>query len=88
MYSDKNTIMPKFRVLLGKVIGYGGLALAVIIPLGWWLGRKLVEPLNTLRGSMQTLPRYASGIDSRLAAISEGTDEIRSEEHTSELQSH
>ena len=76
VYSDEDTIMPKFRVLLAKVIGYGGLALAIIIPLGWWLGRKLVEPLNTLRGSMQTLPRYAGELDSRLSTISKGTDEI------------
>ena len=52
VFSDQDAILPKFRVLLSKVIGYGGLALAIVIPLGWWLGRKLVQPLNTLKASM------------------------------------
>lgn len=76
VYSDQDAVLPKFRVLLGKVIGYGGLALAVFIPLGWWLGRKLVKPLNTLKGAMQSLPIHSNELDRRLFSISSGTDEI------------
>lgn len=76
VYSDQDAVLPKFRVLLGKVISYGGLALAVVIPLGWWLGRKLVQPLNTLKGSMQSLPGQSNDLDKRLISISTGTDEI------------
>ena len=76
VYSDQDAVLPKFRVLLSKVIGYGGLALAIVIPLGWWLGRKLVQPLNTLKASMQSLPSQNSELDGRLISISDGTDEI------------
>lgn len=76
VYSDQDAVLPKFRVLLGKVIGYGGLALSVFIPLGWWLGRKLVKPLNTLKGAMQSLPIQSNELDRRLLSISSGTDEI------------
>jgi signal transduction histidine kinase len=76
VFSDQDAILPKFRVLLSKVIGYGGLALAIVIPLGWWLGRKLVQPLNTLKASMQSLPSQRNELDRRLILISSGTDEI------------
>lgn len=76
VYSDQDAVLPKFRVLLSKVIGYGGLALAIVIPLGWWLGRKLVQPLNTLKASMQSLPSQNNELDRRLISISNGTDEI------------
>lgn len=76
VFSDQDAVLPKVRDLLGKVVGYGGLALAIVIPLGWWLGRNLVKPLNTLKSSMQVLPGKGEELDKQLIAISNGSDEI------------
>ncbi len=76
VYSSQYAVVPKLRDLLWKVIAYGGLALAFVFPIGWWLGRTLVKPLNTLRGAMQSLPSQSNELDRRLLSISNGNDEI------------
>ena len=55
VYSRQDATLPKLRDLLLRVLGYGMLALALIIPFGWWLGRRLVRPLNHLRTAMATI---------------------------------
>lgn len=76
VYSKQNSVIPKFRDLLAKVIAYGGVALGLLIPLGWWLGRRLVEPLNMLKNSMLSISKQSHSLDQQLIFISNGTDEI------------
>jgi signal transduction histidine kinase len=76
VYSRRDATLPKLRDLLWRVLGYGALALAVVIPIGWWLGRRLVKPLNDLRLAMAKINDFDAAPDPRLAAADTGTDEI------------
>jgi signal transduction histidine kinase len=76
VYSKQDSVIPKFRDLLAKVISYGGIALCFIIPLGWWLGRRLVEPLKMLKNSMLSISKQNHSLDQQLISIANGTDEI------------
>jgi len=76
VYSRQDATLPKLRDLLLRVLGYGMLALALIIPFGWWLGRRLVRPLNHLRTAMATIEETDSMIDTSMKVDQVGTDEI------------
>ncbi|WP_076592143.1 sensor histidine kinase [Herminiimonas arsenitoxidans] len=76
VYSRKDATLPKLRDLLFRVLGYGTLALAFVIPFGWWLGRKLVSPLNRLRTAMATIEENDSLSRNSMKLDGAGTDEI------------
>jgi signal transduction histidine kinase len=76
VYSRRDATLPKLRDLLWRVLGYGALALAVVIPIGWWLGRRLVKPLNDLRLAMAQINNLDAAPDPHLAKAGTGADEI------------
>lgn len=76
VFSRQDATLPKLRYLLMRVLGYGTLALLVIIPSGWWLGRRLVKPLNNLRMAMANLSGRDVSFSPELAVANAGTDEI------------
>ncbi len=73
-YAAQDATLPKLRELLARLTSLGALALAVIVPLGWWLGRSLVDPLNRLRLAMTDIEAKPSAIER--AKSQRGTDEI------------
>ena len=76
VYSRQDATLPKLRDLLLRVLGYGTLALAVVISLGWWLGRSLVKPLNRLRVAMVNVGDNEANIGSQSLMANAGSDEI------------
>lgn len=73
-YAAQDATLPKLRELLAQLTSLGALALAVIVPLGWWLGRSLVDPLNRLRLAMTDIEAKPSVVER--AESQRGTDEI------------
>lgn len=73
-YAAQDATLPKLRELLARLTSLGALALAVIVPLGWWLGRSLVDPLNRLRLAMTDIE--AKSPLAERPESQRGTDEI------------
>ncbi len=76
VYSRQDATLPKLRDLLLRVLGYGTLALALVILFGWWLGRRLVKPLNQLRTAMARIEETDFMTSTSMEINTGGTDEI------------
>ncbi len=73
-YAAQDATLPKLRELGLLLTTLGALALSIIVPVGWWLGRSLVNPLNRLRIAMTDTnwQRHLPGA----AAVQSNADEI------------
>lgn len=76
VYSQQEATLPKLHDLLWRVIGYAALALTAVISLGWWLGRRLVQPLNTLRLAMAGMTESHAGAEAQHTSGKIDADEI------------
>ncbi|WP_050470563.1 MULTISPECIES: sensor histidine kinase [Herbaspirillum] len=72
--SRQDATLPKVRDLLWRMLILTAIAMAVIVPLGWQLGRKIVSPLNRLRMGMANIGERQAALIDPHADI--GSDEI------------
>ena len=72
---DPNEAFAPLRLLLWKLVAFGMLALAVVVLLRWRLGRRIVQPINSLVERVQRLGQQ-SGEQPMMAMQSSGIVEI------------